>query len=98
MMIMKNNFDFDMWETHTSGDRWSTFIIAYPGNPVVYPSWWLDDGNYCGNGCLSWWGGCVNTCIMTLVNYYQNLEQTYIVGSTINGITGTSRTIMFSDY
>ena len=73
MMIMKNNFEMDMWETHTSGDRWSTFIIAYPNQVVVYPNWWLNDANYCGHACMAQYG-CVYFCGATVVNYYQNLE------------------------
>ncbi len=94
---MKNNFDMDMWETHTNGNRWSTFIIAYPGFGVAYPNWWLNDGNYCGNGCLHW-TTCIYACPVVVTNYYQNLEQIYTVGTTLNGLTATSRTLLFSDF
>lgn len=45
MIIFKNNFDFDMWEGHSPGNYWDTFIIAYVGYGIQYPNYWYNDAN-----------------------------------------------------
>jgi hypothetical protein len=72
MMIFKNNFDFDLWETHLTANVWHYWLEGWP-----YYSY-QGDANCCGNSYMTQnTGGYFAPAVIT--NYYQNLEQIYTV-------------------
>ncbi|CDW73334.1 ig family protein [Stylonychia lemnae] len=96
MIIFKNNFDFDLWETHTDGNYFDRYILQYIGQSVAYPTGYNTDANT-GSSPMKW----SNALFITtrIVNtFYHKFESQYTVTSNLDGVTGLVTTTLFSDY